>query len=96
MSTEDDTTDASLWSRLPGENRMKVAFLAFVGGVLIALFIGFVVPALGGTPPSPTLDGGGGEQDDVVEPDGVRSSPTFPASENVPTPVVPEDVAPQQ
>ena len=96
MSTAGDTGGVSLWSRLPGENRAKAAFLAFVGGVLIALFIGFVVPALGGTPSSPTLDGGGLEQDDVVEPDGVRSSPTFPAPEDVPTPVVPEDIAPQQ
>jgi hypothetical protein len=96
MSTERATSASSLWSRLPGENRTKAAFLAFVGGVLIALFIGFVVPALGGTPTSPTFDGGGVEQDDVVEPDGVRSSPTFPASESAPTPVVPEDVGPQQ
>lgn len=80
-----------LWSRLPGQAPTRLALAAFVTGLLAALIFAFVIPAFDAPPIDPPSDGIGVE-DDVVEPDGVRVSPTYAPSAIATPPEIPDEV----
>jgi hypothetical protein len=79
-----------LWARLPGETPTRVAVVGFLAGLLAAVVLAFVLPAFEAPAIDPPSDGIGIE-DDVVEPDGVRSSPTFAPSEVATPPDIPDE-----
>lgn len=83
---------AWIWDRLPGPAALRLAiFAAALAGVLVLVFV-VVTPALQSWSPGSSDDGGPTELNDIVEPDGVRSSPRPLAPQPDPVPVVPEDV----
>jgi hypothetical protein len=84
-----------LWDHLPGPTAVKGVIAAAAAALVVAALL-FSVQSLIPVTAGPAGDGSGSDQDGVIEPDGVRQSPTVPPSDELPTPSVPEDVVPQQ
>ncbi len=87
-----------LWQRLPGPTPVRVLLAAAAAAAAVALLLLVVFPALH---PGPSFrdgsDPAGADSEQVVEPDGVRSSPLPLPDPAEPSPVVPEDQdVPQQ
>jgi len=85
-----------LWDHLPGPTSVKVLLASALTAAVLALLVVVAVPAMRPAAVTPTSDGSGSDQDQVIEPDGVRASTTAPATDPTPTPSVPEDNVPQQ
>ena len=86
-----------IWDHLPGPAAVRAVIFAAAAAGIVVLVVAVVSPALRPSSPGSADDGTPVELSDIVEPDGVRSSPrpVVPAPE--PTPVVPEDnLVPQQ
>lgn len=80
-----------IWEHLPGPAALRLAiFAAALAGTFVLVFA-FVSPAMQSWSPGSSDDGGPAGLNDVVEPDGVRSSPRPLAPQPDPVPVVPED-----
>ena len=85
-----------LWDHLPGPTAAKASVASLLAAAVIAFLVLVAMPALQSNPQLPTSDGSGSDQDQVIEPDGVRQSTIAPPTDVTPTPSVPEDAVPQQ
>ena len=85
-----------LWDRIPGGTAVRAAVASALAVVVVIVFAVVVVPALRPVVPGSVVDGSGADQDGVIEPDGVRKSPTPAPTTLEPTPSVPDDGGPQQ
>ena len=84
-----------VWRHLPGSTTARVAVAGVLVVVSVAILAFVVVPGLRPAVSGPTVDQSGSDNDDVIEPDGVRQSPLPGPSSISPTPVVPDDGGPQ-
>ena len=85
-----------VWDHLPGPTAVRLTLASVLTAAVVALLVFVAVPTLRQTTVAPTSDGSSSDQDQVIEPDGVRASPTVPTTDSTPTPSVPEDNVPQQ
>jgi hypothetical protein len=87
-----------LWSRLPGPTALRAATMVVIIAGVALLLVVLVFPML--RPTESFRDGTdplGPDTEQVVEPDGVRSSPLPQPDPAEPSPVIPEDQSvPQQ
>ena len=84
------------WEHLPGSRASKTVGAVILAAAVVGLLAFVVLPLLRPVATAPPSDGSAIGNEDVIEPDGVRSTPLPEPSESTPTPIVPDDNGPQQ